>query len=206
MCNITLNSKDLLTKSSRGFGHVKSPTLKGPSSCTYRFEPDSDQRVELQIYRLISVGHHNGTGWVILFSPTQFLVRKCAMKSNLEVNIYEKTPFNIIRIEFHSISTIFRQSCFIYRCFIGLQYLKKIHVKLNFILSWLCKTRKEISSFCALFIARVFQRKAGENRGEFFKETNGFFLTVGISGARAVGSSSKMDLGYVVEMSVLTRP
>ncbi|XP_078040773.1 uncharacterized protein LOC144472018 [Augochlora pura] len=70
MCNITLDSRQLLSKSDRGFGQIKSPALEGPSRCTYRFVPDTGQRVELQIYRLINIGHHNGTacegGWLQL--------------------------------------------------------------------------------------------------------------------------------------------
>ncbi|XP_058793982.1 uncharacterized protein LOC131665838 [Phymastichus coffea] len=68
MCNVTLNSQLLFSKSDRGFGQIKSPQLEGPSLCTYRFVPDTGQRVELQVWRMISIGRHNGTacegGWI----------------------------------------------------------------------------------------------------------------------------------------------
>lgn len=60
VCNITLDSKELLSRSNRGFGQIKSPSIEGPTECTYKFIPDTGQRVELQIHRLLSIGRHNG--------------------------------------------------------------------------------------------------------------------------------------------------
>lgn len=62
VCNITLNSRTLMEKSGKRYGQIKSPSLEGPTFCWYRLLPDSGQRVEIQLYRLVSVGRFNGTG------------------------------------------------------------------------------------------------------------------------------------------------
>ncbi|XP_044740957.1 uncharacterized protein LOC123302190 [Chrysoperla carnea] len=61
MCNLTIDSNTLLAKSGKTFGQIKSPSIEGPSSCWYTFRPALDQRVELQIYRIVDVGRFNGT-------------------------------------------------------------------------------------------------------------------------------------------------
>ncbi|KAL1449029.1 hypothetical protein WDU94_000269 [Cyamophila willieti] len=67
---MTITASSLVAKSSRSYGQLKPPSVAGPGLCWYSFVPDSGQRVELQIYRLISVGKFNGTdclgGQVIL--------------------------------------------------------------------------------------------------------------------------------------------
>lgn len=53
-----------MAKSGKTFGQIKSPSLEGPDSCWYMFTPTPWQRIEIQIYRLVDTGKHNGTKYV----------------------------------------------------------------------------------------------------------------------------------------------
>uniref|UniRef100_A0A146LBY2 Cubilin n=3 Tax=Lygus hesperus TaxID=30085 RepID=A0A146LBY2_LYGHE len=61
MCNMTIDARTIIAKSGKSYGQLKPPSVQGPSFCWYSFIPDDNHRVEIQIYRLISVGKYNGT-------------------------------------------------------------------------------------------------------------------------------------------------
>lgn len=71
-----MDAKELKTKSGKTFGLIKSPSLEGPSFCSYTFIPAPDQRVEIQIYRILNIGKLNGTRLVkkkFFFNDITFL-------------------------------------------------------------------------------------------------------------------------------------
>ncbi|XP_071454563.1 uncharacterized protein [Hetaerina americana] len=80
MCNMTIDSRALQSRSGKSFGQIKSPSLVGPGSCWYLLLADRNQRIEIQVYRLVSVGHFNGTscesGFLELSEGSDVLGRK----------------------------------------------------------------------------------------------------------------------------------
>ena len=60
VCNVTISSREILSRSGQTFGEIKSPsTLSGPSFCWFRLKPEQNQRVEIQIYRIKRLGRLN---------------------------------------------------------------------------------------------------------------------------------------------------
>lgn len=82
VCNVTLDSKNLQSTSGQTFGQIRSPTLHGPKMCYYILRPAPGQRVELQVYRLLSVGKFDGKKYVLFF-----------LQTTSEQNELMKTPF-----------------------------------------------------------------------------------------------------------------
>lgn len=57
VCNITLSSRDIESRSGQAYGELKSPSdLSGPAFCWYRFLAAPGQRLELQVYRIKRLG------------------------------------------------------------------------------------------------------------------------------------------------------
>ena len=80
VCNVTITAKDVLTRSGKSFGEIKSsPGMKGPIFCWFRYQlflfvnpvhiylallrfiPSPAQRVELHIYRILRVGRYDSS-------------------------------------------------------------------------------------------------------------------------------------------------
>ncbi len=60
VCNVTLSSPELESRSGRTSGELKSPSwLRGPALCWFRFESLPGQRLEMQFYRLMRVGRRD---------------------------------------------------------------------------------------------------------------------------------------------------
>ena len=60
VCNITISSQQIRSRSGQMFGEIKSPsTLSGPAFCWYRFEAEEGFRVELQVYRIKRLGRRH---------------------------------------------------------------------------------------------------------------------------------------------------
>jgi len=57
MCNITLDAAELRASSKLRYGQIKSMEIRDNQICWYRLVPERGYRVELQIYRLVDMGH-----------------------------------------------------------------------------------------------------------------------------------------------------
>ena len=59
VCNVTLDASQLYTSSRLRYGQIKSLELQENQHCWYRIHPQPGYRIELQIYRLVDMGHLN---------------------------------------------------------------------------------------------------------------------------------------------------
>jgi len=57
VCNITLDAAELRASSKLRYGQIKSMEIRDNQICWYRLVPEHGYRVELQIYRLVDMGH-----------------------------------------------------------------------------------------------------------------------------------------------------